>query len=330
MAESQTADKTARYGGLDLLRGLAAFVVVLIHTPVPPSDTVKPVLLDLLPPANAVFALMAGFFMLEGLRKQADLRAWLKSRLHRLVVPYLLWTVAYVLLNLAFDGLSRKASTFAVMDGRGWLNVLLCGGGATHLWFLPTLFYAQILLFLGWKIGRQRLGERASASVAAVVGLCVLCAYPAIGDTFYLRKLAFMVGYVFLGGLMVIGSPWFASQRVRIMAISASVLACMGLLRVLDMGAGVLFIDAVRAVLWVLLARSIWMTNPSRLVSSAGACSMGIYLVHIVFVLGLAILFRKANVLHEGAIQMMAVATAAFVSSGIAVIVLRQWRVPGM
>jgi fucose 4-O-acetylase-like acetyltransferase len=268
--------------------------------------------------------------MLEGLRKNPCVLGWFKSRLHRIIIPYLLWTVVYVLLNVAFDTLSKKPANFLQLDWHGWLGVLFCGEGATHLWFLPTLLYAQCFLFLGWVLGRARMNERTLAAFCVVIGICVLSVYPSIGEAYYLRKLAFMAGYVFLGGLMVIVLPWLSTQRMRIMGISATFLLCLGVLRLLNMGGDVLFIDAVRPILWVLLARTIWMTNPSSLISSAGICSMGIYLVHIIFVLSLSILLRRLNVLHEGVTQMMIVAVTAFAMSWIVVIVLRKFRVPGM
>lgn len=322
--------KPARYEGLDMLRGLAAFVVVLIHTQALPNDAVKALLLDLLSPANAVFAIMAGFFMLEGLRKRAEARAWLTSRLQRLVLPYLLWTAFYLLLNVGFDALSHKPSSFVFSDWRFWWGVLFCGGGATHLWFLPTLFYAQCLLFMVWVTGRKRLSEEALLAFYAWVGVCVLCIYPLI-ETPYLRKVAFMIGYVFLGGVPIIVAPFLAVQRSRLIGLMAVVLLSLGVLRLLaNYGNNNIVLDMLRAVSWVLLARAVWLRVPVKFFASAGDCSMGIYLIHIVFVSGAPVLLRAAGVFATGSAQTLVVAVAAFLASWGAVHGLRKLRVPGM
>jgi peptidoglycan/LPS O-acetylase OafA/YrhL len=326
---AEVTGKPARYEGLDMLRGLAAFVVVLIHTQALPNDDVKAMLLDLLPPANAVFAIMAGFFMLEGLRKRAEAGVWLTSRFQRLVLPYLLWTAFYILLNMVFDALSHKPSSFMSSDWRFWRDVLLCGQGATHLWFLPTLFYAQCFLFLVWITGRKRLSEEPLSAFCAGVGACVLCAYPLI-ETPYLRKVAFMAGYVFLGGVPIIVAPFLAAQRSRLIRLVAVVLLGLGVLRLLAGYGTHIVLDMLRAVSWVLLARAVWFRVPVKLLASAGDCSMGIYLIHIVFVAGAPVLLRAVGVLAAGSSQTLAVAVAAFLASWGAVHGLRKLRVPGM
>lgn len=264
------AGEKARYQGLDLLRAWAAFVVVLIHTPGSPSDKLQPLLLDLLPPANAVFAIMAGYHMIEGLRKAQRTSAWLSSRVRRLLVPFFVWSLVYVLMNVAFDVLQGKPANFLLADGRQWLEVFFCGGGATHLWFLPTLFYAQCLVFLAWQLGRRHLSVNALALLAALLGFLTACCYPHVQHD-YLRKLVFMVGYVSLGGVLIVCEPVLSRTPGREAWTAVLVIVANDATRLL-LGRGLTlpWLVPVFALAWVLLGRAYVPRRPSQVLLSMG------------------------------------------------------------
>ena len=105
------------YLGLDLLKILAAFTVVLIHSPNPHSVQSQGIALRILPPPNAAFALMAGMLMGHLLKPDFDIGLWLKRRGSRLLVPYLIWTGIYVGTNLLFDHL-RHVPPMPITDWR--------------------------------------------------------------------------------------------------------------------------------------------------------------------------------------------------------------------
>lgn len=83
-----------QYTGLNLLKIIAAFHVVTNHCPY--YGTMCDTFSKFLPPANAVFALMAGFFMFKEDR-QFSIATWLTRRVSRLIYPYVCWLILYLM-----------------------------------------------------------------------------------------------------------------------------------------------------------------------------------------------------------------------------------------
>lgn len=322
--------RAGRYAGVDLLRGLAAFVVVLIHTPSVPEDVVVSFLFNVLPPANAVFAVLAGFFMFESLRHPTDGGVWFKARLKRLISPYLFWCVFYVLANSLLDILMSQPMNLLSSDGRAWLKILFCGAGATHLWFIPTLFYSQCALFVCWMGGRNFLSRQAFEFGMGVVSLVILYFYTTMSDVCYLRKLAFMFGFLCLGGWFVLGGPWFETRRRLTICAALLILVGAEFLRIGGRYFSPSVFTIVRALSWVALGRAIYWAAPPRWVSTVGSRSMGIYLIHIVFTVSLPRLLQVTGFKLTGSSQTLGIAVCAFLLSFFMAERLRRLHVPGM
>lgn len=280
-----------RQHGIDLLRAIAALAVVLIHTPDKLGDGMAVAVREALPNPNALFALMAGYFMAG--KALAPPVAWLKRRAARLLAPYAAWTVIYVLLNVTHHWICHEPQIF--VGWRGWLRVVLFGGGGVQLWFLVFLFYAQCVLYpmLRWMQPAQRrpdavprgtccrglpgwLQPLGFAGLAAVaIGLSSLHAEaPA-------WKLCFMAGYVALGIAVKLALPGRPAAGPRRMGpaiaalLAAAAMACsLGVARVPDTGI---------VMLWFAAGLCYGSTRVPRFVTAIGAASMGIYLAHVIF-----------------------------------------------
>ena len=129
--------------GVDFLRLLAILSVIIVHLPLV-DDACKSQVQRVLPYGNACFALLAGWYMFGVISAMQNIDAfkeWLRNRSRRLLVPYVVWTIIH--LSLA-TGLALLQHTYEMPTLRDWYNFVFCGAGATQLWFLISLFYAQM------------------------------------------------------------------------------------------------------------------------------------------------------------------------------------------
>ena len=195
-----------RNAGIDLFRIFAIFTVVLIHS-ASTDISYRDGVLRWLPPANACFALLAGWFLFKpacGDLTFSTVGGLLVKRLKRLVVPYLIWEMIYVLANMGFDLLSGKLQLSALPD---WIGIVFFGAGSVQLWFVITLAYAQMILcgimaaiVATRGVSSVRLGEgflMAGCFVLLAVGVLVWRASGIEND--YWRRFAFLFGYGALG-----------------------------------------------------------------------------------------------------------------------------------
>ncbi len=153
--------------GIDFLRGLAALGIVGCHLSLA-NPTAGAKWLGMFTDLNVgVFAMLAGLFYAGSCAKFDSWSDYLKQRGSRLLVPYVLWSIFYVTIDIVFDTLAGKTLTFQPNSGRYWASVVFQGGGAAHLWFLIVLFYVQAIGFFPMK----RMGASAlSTSLCAVLG----------------------------------------------------------------------------------------------------------------------------------------------------------------
>lgn len=139
-----------RLVGVDLCRGLAAFAVILVHSGdeswgLPISS--QAIQFRHLFYYAVPFFLAAGFYF--GTKKsplKIDRHFWQK-KFQRIVVPYLLWSIFYVV---------SKTVVFALSGDRARLQELLAdpiaiaflGSASYHLYFIPLLLAGTSLLYL--------------------------------------------------------------------------------------------------------------------------------------------------------------------------------------
>ena len=135
---------------LDWVRAVSMLGVVMIHASAPFIFRDSRFMLLGVTPAlfcnQATRVAVPLFFLLSGLGlglggKPVKLPGFWLKRLWRVGVPYLLWSLFYFLLDRRFQlGLLMEGRTLREL---GWL--LLLGGAASHLWFIPALLQLYIL-----------------------------------------------------------------------------------------------------------------------------------------------------------------------------------------
>ncbi len=282
--------------GIDFLRGLAALGIVGCHLSLA-NPTAGAKWLGMFTDLNVgVFAMLAGLFYAGSCAKFDSWSDYLKQRGSRLLVPYVLWSIFYVTIDIVFDTLAGKTLTFQPNSGRYWASVVFQGGGAAHLWFLIVLFYVQAIGFFPMK----RMGASAlSTSLCAVLGFGCITACSFLDGWFsnYPLRLTgfFLVGVTISRSLDVI-------LKLPVFAVGGGVL--LGFL-LLTTGWKHGFIGTcVLSVPLVLFALA-W--NPQseklqRLGAWLGRTSFGVYLVHVCFAIALREVILRLGLPHNAAV----------------------------
>lgn len=150
--------KSTRMLGFELFRGIAAYGVILIHahsltlTTVPPGTTLL-ALVQLSRFAVPYFLVTSLYFLTLKYRWNRQQAFNLKSKLHRLVIPYCVWSLIY----LSFRAI--KAAT--VQGGVSKLfqdpaAIAFLGSASVHLYFIPLLLLGCALNLVAVGLIRLR------------------------------------------------------------------------------------------------------------------------------------------------------------------------------
>lgn len=218
-----SASPRPRESGIALMRGLAAFGVVFIHSGLVFRGKVTPgvTLIQNVFSAFAVpFFIAAAIYFAAREIKDRPNSLWFNRRFTRLIWPYALWTVLYGGARLLQDRLSHHPETQALPD---LLSALLFGTTGVALYFLPLILVGFIALWITSgpifraPIGALFIGTVISLAVAQVSSrsgngfdMSYGTAFvPALNDFFgpeqaiYIRSLpSFRIGAVFLAHLI--------------------------------------------------------------------------------------------------------------------------------
>lgn len=318
----------SRHSGIDLLRILAAFGVVLIHVTAPFVTYNKGLLNSDFWAGNVfnalgrfsvpIFVIVSGFFILKPID---SLREFYHKRFARILWPFVCWSVFFLLWAFFFD----RTPLSKIVDN------LLWGKPYFHLWFLGMLMglYAVTPL-LGDLL--KRVGIRRFAFVA--IGAFLLAMSIDAWDT-YVKSRPWIglwwisyVGYFMVGACMRDYKGAFNGRTLLVSTIAICYLSIV-------LFTGWLFANGcfvwyfysylsitsiVGAVAFVNLFRGInvpvkrWMGRLSDL-------TFGIYLVHVV-PLGIIKRYWSLCFVENPFVNILLVACAVFVSSALIVFLM--------
>ena len=171
----------SRHEDLDWVRTVAAVGIVLLHaSSIFVSRESQLAVLGVTPAmlCNQIprFGVPA-FFMLSGLglglsKRSVKLPGFWLHRLRKIAIPYVLWTAFYFLLNHRAELAGLQPLRILGMFGR----LLLNGGAASHLWFLPVLLQLY-LIYPGLKWLMRRAPGLTLAVSFLLTLLCTLTVY---------------------------------------------------------------------------------------------------------------------------------------------------------
>lgn len=146
-----------RLTGVDLLRGLAIYAVIVLHSdePLTASPLGWATILEFSKFAVPFF--LAASFYLSFLKFYTTQKPFqLQSRAMRLLIPYGIWSAIYLgykALKYLVDGEADKIATL-LQDSIG---IIFCGGAAFHLYFLPLLMIGTVLVKLIYLLPRREI-----------------------------------------------------------------------------------------------------------------------------------------------------------------------------
>lgn len=257
MQQDPSSDRRCRERrnqAIELLRLVAAFGVVAFHSPVAGKDLAYAGL--------AVFVLLSP--MVDA-RYNWERRRSTRELAKLLLVPWVFWCAAY----LAIGSSTGKPP---VRLGHGVVSAILVGS-APHLWFLPFLFTALVLI--DRLKGRLSLRACLVVAVVAASGLLATAGWwrqwsmpPPAGQWMQALPLVFM------------GLAFGLADRVRApFAVLLPMLVALGF----AMAQAVRGISLPYGVATLLVLAAVWVgprLPRSFNVEAASRCMMGVYLVH--------------------------------------------------
>lgn len=298
-----TAPSSNRIATLDAARFLAAIGVVWIHVCQTPQTANLGAIGRFAVP---FFAAAAGYFLVQSLHRKTDLslKHFVASKFTRLYVPFLAWSGIYLVFKLTKKVLLNDSET--VIPG---IEVLY-EGGAYHLWFIPYLIAASIVVrWMAQQFSKSTNQQHNLIIFVAAIGLAlalILRIWPPSESTFSFMMMttpALLWGCA-LGWLQITAkhpsekpclqsqSPIFTTTFLVLFLVASLPTISSGRSPLMENAAGVaLLLAAIYSGLLTGLPKS--LVKPINVAANLGQVSLGIYFSHLLFVkIGEALLSR--------------------------------------
>jgi surface polysaccharide O-acyltransferase-like enzyme len=316
----------------DVLRVIAAFAVVLIHSGFsrPSLGSGHHTLPDLLIAAVSIIARPAvvWFFFLSGtllLSKEEPLGAFASKRMLKIAVPLLFWSSFYL-------GLTAIDSESALPQ----LNWdLISGGVFYHLWFLHALF----VIYLTIPLLRKFCGHLKLMILFLVIWFSSAYLIPLAAEAFgghsadFTYDTNYLVSYIGYPVLGFVIASYLPKIPLRIMAVIWLLITCsaLAIASQFDFSFNVLYSYKSPLILFFacigfILAKQIpaplRQSRITYLLSSLASSSFGIYLIHP-FILRLISILPSQNYVNELTLISMK-AAVTFVMSYLCVYFIRK------
>lgn len=197
---------------LDIIRVLACFMVVLMHSPVPSENANGPFLSSLsyfTAPCIGLFFMVSGALLLP---VKTDYFTFIRKRLSKILIPTILWSLIYI-------GLRLYNSESEINLLQTLTSIPFSAQGEGVLWFMYTLagLYLLAPILSGW------LDKAAKREIEIVLCLwCITLCYPILDFWLITNKSTTGILYYFTGyvGYFLLG---YYIQRY---SHSISLLAC--------------------------------------------------------------------------------------------------------
>jgi peptidoglycan/LPS O-acetylase OafA/YrhL len=165
--------KEGRRLGLDLAKGFAAYGVVVIHSlgGRPRAEATEQFVGMFLGFAVPYF-LAVSLFLTAGKLLESGTRGFLRGRVDRLIVPYLVWTLIFVLARSLLYAATGRADDLRTL-WRSPLPLIFLGESSAQLYFIPLLFTGEVLAVALVAALGDRLRRPSVVVPIAAVGLAL-------------------------------------------------------------------------------------------------------------------------------------------------------------
>jgi peptidoglycan/LPS O-acetylase OafA/YrhL len=134
----------SRDWGIDLVRIISTYGIVVIHSGGygTPSGNLAIELPNIFRFALPFF-LAASFYLISNQKKEYKLFDLIYSRWNRLIIPYLIWSLIYLVSRIIKQLISaRNADLTSLFEDP--FSIIFFGASAVHLYFLPLLFIGNL------------------------------------------------------------------------------------------------------------------------------------------------------------------------------------------
>ena len=188
----------------DLVRILAMYFVMIVHSTILPNKLsqqtsfISFILFALSVTCVPIFVMLSGAFLLP---KYEQTFIYFKKRILRLIIPWVTWVLLFIIWNVvtghrSVNSLQEAASAFRYF--------------MTYFWFLPMIFFLYIItppLRIFYHNARDR--DIAFVVLLWFISISLLpythnsSAFPLSVDNGFVRQTIVFVGYYLLGGLIV-------------------------------------------------------------------------------------------------------------------------------
>jgi len=302
---------------MDCFRIIAAVAVIWIHVPHSPELRWTTLLCRFAVP---FFIAGVAFFAFRcGTKPECQFTSYITSRSIKLYLPFLFWTFVYV----AFKLVKKSISPDEQIDLPG--IEFLWFGGAYHLWFIPFALLVSIVSFgVGQSVRhcseRQRVFFACSLSI--VVAISSLYAVPTINWTPQPICYMFDALPAALFGLSM-AILWQLRDRLWLLdgGRAATTIAIFALIFsgvLLSLYGRNVTLESISGIACFAIGLNVRSGQWESKLSSLGRFSMGIYLVHLLFVkvsesFGNEIHFDPVWILDLGAFAFTLFASCLFV-----------------
>ncbi len=280
---------------IDLVRFVAAFGVVVAHAFASPRDWVGHLSL-------AVFLILTAFLAVQSAQRNGGRYPFL-ARARKLVLPWLVWSAFFRLLDLVISDSPEK---FRLLS-EPWS---LLYGSAIHLWFLPFVMVAMVMVepAVRWITTPKRVSLAAMGLILIAVPLYY--AHGRMDPPQPVAQWLVAVPSYCLGLLLAIAEP-MGARAARQVKLAGGALSGVALLTSgLQPWVGTPLLSlAIFLVLWDLPLKGRWLPM-------IGQAAFGIYLIHPFFMLVCYKLFGPQ-------VNLFFAACLTFLMSWAAVVVLR-------
>ena len=275
---------------IDLLRGVAAFMIVGCHLVLSPRTDAASFIAHFCNFAVGLFAALSGFLM--STKRDLDWFGYVRKRASRLLPIYLIWTVVFILFAMGFQFSLSGSISGRFFKPSFYLSALFTGGASCHLWFVISLFYAQAIVYCLLKSVYRFHGL--NGLWCCFFGFTVVCLAAWMKNwfgTYPIRLLGFL--------LMGIGARQLYERKVVSAKWLVVGVVVAGIVHIVAQPILHGFIRDALLVIPVLLA---FVSIPNQAISNPkikqfiellGITSMGVYLMHPLFCAGFGVAIRK-------------------------------------
>ena len=328
--------KKQRLVGLDLFRGIAAFAVVILHsdeglTTLPASWAAIVNFSSFAVP----FFLAASFYLTIGKLSSSKPMNW-RTRLPRLLIPYAVWSLVYVGVNLSRFVAKHEPAKIEGLWQNG-LGIVFLGQAGFHLYFIPLLVTGMLIVMAAEPLLRQRIrlpvllgfltiSLMAYAAYGQVVSVTPEQASLAAGALESKQQMIFVLLKIVGYGLRCL--PYIAialllhhaslrrhltqfDRKTTVLLLIAGLV--INLFTFPWLPAVIHEMLKAYSVLLLALALSNYL-KPEAAIASIGNCSFGIYLMHLLIVQLLISVSQRIGFISEpvSLVALLTVVIAAF------------------